>query len=308
MKNFSKNYYQQVSLLIKVLPYLNDLPCFALKGGTAINFFYQNMPRLSVDIDLCYLPLKSRQNSLLKINNSLSKMAKHIKQQHPEIQCILDKSAQPTLPKLQIQVPDAIVKVEVSPVFRGTVFPVIDEKPLCDKAQSLFESYLTIKTLSLSDLYAGKFCAALNRQHPRDLFDVKLLLETEGLSEEIRQAFIVYLAGDRRPFHELLNPNIKPYNLQKTLHENEFSGMASKDIAYQDLAEVVENLAAAIRKNMTSNEKQFLMSLVSGKPNWELMPFTHLKELPALQWKLLNINNMNAEKRKQQINSLEAIF
>ena len=308
MKNFSKNYYEQVSLLIKVLPYLNDLPCFALKGGTAINFFYQNMPRLSVDIDLCYLPLEPRQKSLLEINNALSKMAKRIKQQRPEIQCILDKSAQTTLPKLQIQVPGAIVKVEVSPVFRGTVFPVIDENPLCDKAQSLFESYLTTKTLSLGDLYAGKFCAALNRQHPRDLFDVKLLLETQGLTEEIRQAFVVYLASDRRPFHELLNPNIKPYNLQKTLHKNEFMGMASEDVDYHAFSEVVENLAIAIRKKMTLNEKQFLMSLVSGKPNWELMPFTHLKELPALQWKLLNINNMDAEKRKQQASALEALF
>lgn len=308
MKDFSKNYYQQVALLIKVLPYLNDLPCFALKGGTAINFFYQDMPRLSVDIDLCYLPLESRQQSLLEINDAMGKMAKRIKQQHHEIQCILDKSTQASLPKLQIQVPEAIVKVEVSPVFRGTVFPVIDEKPLCDKAQSLFESYLTVKTLSLGDLYAGKFCAALNRQHPRDLFDVKLLLETQGLTEEIRQAFVVYLAGDRRPLHELLNPNIKPYSLQKTLHENEFMGMVSKDLDYHALAEVVKKLALEIKQSMTSNEKQFLMSLVSGKPNWELMPFTHLKELPALQWKLLNINNMDAEKRKQQIGALEALF
>ena len=234
---------------------------------------------------------------LLEINDALSKMAKRIKQQHPEIQCILDKSAQTTLPKLQIQVPGAIVKVEVSPVFRGTVFPAIDEKPLCDKAQSVFESYLTVKTLSLGDLYAGKFCAALNRQHPRDLFDVKLLLETQGLTEEIRQAFIVYLAGDRRPLHELLNPNIKPYHLQKILHENEFMGMVSEDLDYHVLSGVVEKLAIEIRQSLTPDEKQFLMSLVSGKPNWELMSFTHLKELPALQWKLLNINNMDAEKK-----------
>lgn len=187
MKNFSKNYYEQVSLLIKVLPYLNDLPCFALKGGTAINFFHQNMPRLSVDIDLCYLPLEPRQKSLLEINDALSKMAKRIKQQHPEIQCFLDKSAQTTLPKLQIQVFGAIVKVHA-------------------------------------------------------------------------------------------------------------------------FSEVVENLAIELRQRMTSNEKQFLISLVSGKPNWELMPFTHLKELPALQWKLLNINSMDAEKRKQQVNALEALF
>lgn len=308
MERFSKHYYQQVSLLIKVLPYLNDLPCFALKGGTAINFFYQDMPRLSVDIDLCYLPLESRQKSLLEINNALNEIAKRVKQKHHKIQCIIDKNAQISLPKLQMQTPEAIIKVEVSPVFRGTVFPVIDEKPLCNKAQSLFESYLTIKTLSIGDLYAGKFCAALNRQHPRDLFDVKLLLENQGLTEEIRQAFVVYLAGDRRPLHELLNPNIKPYSLQKNLHENEFIGMVSEDLDYHTLSKIVEKLAIEIRQSLTLNEKQFLISLALGNPNWDLMPFTHLKELPALQWKLLNINNMDAKKRKQQIDALKALF
>ena len=100
----------------------------------------------------------------------------------------------------------------------------------------------------------------------------------------------------------------KPYHLQKILHENEFMGMVSEDLDYHILSGVVEKLAIETRQSLTPDEKQFLMSLASGKPNWELMSFTHLKELPALQWKLLNINNMDAEKRKLQISTLETLF
>lgn len=84
--------------------------------------------------------------------------------------------------------------------------------------------------------------------------------------------------------------------------------MVSEDLDYHSLSEVVETLAIEIRQSITSNEKQFLISLASGKPNWELMPFAHLKELPALQWKLLNINNMDAKKREQQTDTLEKLL
>jgi hypothetical protein len=53
---------------------LNEFACFALKGGTAINLFVQDMPRLSVDIDLTYLPVESRDIFLLNIEAELLKM------------------------------------------------------------------------------------------------------------------------------------------------------------------------------------------------------------------------------------------
>ena len=57
-----------------------------------------------------------------------------------------------------------------------------------------------------AELYAGKLCAALDRQHPRDLFDVHILLKGAGVASPIRRAFTVYLAAHNRPMHELLQP------------------------------------------------------------------------------------------------------
>ena len=53
---FSDLYRRQVELLVRTIPPVAQEACFALKGGTAINLFIRNMPRLSVDIDLTYLP------------------------------------------------------------------------------------------------------------------------------------------------------------------------------------------------------------------------------------------------------------
>ena len=50
-------YYAQVRLLVRELPVVAKETCFALKGGTALNLFVRDMPRLSVDIDLAYVPL-----------------------------------------------------------------------------------------------------------------------------------------------------------------------------------------------------------------------------------------------------------
>jgi len=68
-----KTYRQQVSLLLSVLPEVAKERCFALHGGTAINLFIRNMPRLSVDIDLTYLPIENREPSLKNIAEALQR-------------------------------------------------------------------------------------------------------------------------------------------------------------------------------------------------------------------------------------------
>ena len=60
----TRNYKKQVHLLLSVLPMVAKENCFALHGGTAINLFLNNMPRLSVDIDLTYLPVENRDTSM----------------------------------------------------------------------------------------------------------------------------------------------------------------------------------------------------------------------------------------------------
>ena len=54
-------YRRQAALLVRTIPLVDEERCFALKGGTAINLFVRDMPRLSVDIDLTYLPNHDRK-------------------------------------------------------------------------------------------------------------------------------------------------------------------------------------------------------------------------------------------------------
>lgn len=72
---FLDRYRSQVALLIRILPFVAEEPDFALKGGTAINLFVRDMPRLSVDIDLTYLPVQDRKASLAAIDAAMKRIA-----------------------------------------------------------------------------------------------------------------------------------------------------------------------------------------------------------------------------------------
>ncbi len=83
---FAEIYRRQVALLIRVLPLVTEEACFALKGGTAINLFIRDMPRLSVDIDLTYLPVAPRPQSLADIDAAMKRVAGRIKAILPDAQ------------------------------------------------------------------------------------------------------------------------------------------------------------------------------------------------------------------------------
>ncbi|MBX3737982.1 MAG: nucleotidyl transferase AbiEii/AbiGii toxin family protein [Candidatus Didemnitutus sp.] len=68
-------FFRQADLLVQVVPFVNAEACFALKGGTAINFFVRDFPRLSVDIDLVYLALEDRPTTLRGIDAALQRIA-----------------------------------------------------------------------------------------------------------------------------------------------------------------------------------------------------------------------------------------
>lgn len=82
--------------------------------------------------------------------------------------------------------------------------------------------FAEMQIVSLPDLYAGKMAAALDRQHPRDLFDIHHLLENEGIDEDLFRAFLIYLASHPRPVHELLCPHKLDIAAQ---YDEEFVGM-----------------------------------------------------------------------------------
>lgn len=177
-------FFKQAELLLRILPLIYKEDVFALKGGTAINFFLRDLPRLSVDIDLTYLPVNDRDSALTEIRRSLRLVSEQIKRRIPGTR-IIPKTIHGTevVRGLIVDREGVTINIEPNLVLRGSVYPP-EIKPLSKKAQDLFELSLQSRILSPYDLYAGKICAALDRQHPRDLFDVHLLLKGEGLMKE----------------------------------------------------------------------------------------------------------------------------
>jgi predicted nucleotidyltransferase component of viral defense system len=295
-------YTAQVNLLLEVLPVINQHKCFALKGGTAINLFVRDMPRLSVDIDLTYLPIEGRNESLNNIQSNLKNISNMI-QEASNYNFIVKEipNVESQLDTLHVLGNNARIIIEVNPVVRGSVFGC-EERSLCKAAQDKFLTFCKIQTLSLADLYGSKICAALGRHKPRDLFDVMLLLENEGIPTSIRQAFIIYLASTNRPIHELLTlePNLQ--NLEAE-YKSDLEGMTiEKNITVDDLKATMNILISKILDAFTPSEREFLIAFKSGVPQWNLLPIDGIQKLPALQWKLKNINalKINSPKKHQE--------
>jgi len=196
-------YYGRVQLLMRVLPQVAQEPVFALKGGTAINLFVRDMPRLSVDIDLVYLPLEPRDETLTNIQSAMGRIGDKIQQQLSGARVHKQQTKSAVDYKLLVQQAGEEIIIETSPVMRGTVNPPIERE--VQKQVELEFGYARIAVTSFEDLYAGKLCAALDRQHPRDLFDVKILYEQEGLNKSLHEVFLIYLLCSNRPTVQLPN-------------------------------------------------------------------------------------------------------
>ena len=182
----SEVFEAQVALLVRVLPHVATETCFALKGGTAINLFVRDLPRVSVDIDLVYLPIGDRETSLVGIRSALDRIAQKIRKAIPDSVVTDNANADGTL--VLVRQRSAQIKIEVTPVLRGTVHPV-ELKTVRPIVEEQF-GFAEIQVVSFADLYAGKLVAALDRQHPRDLFDVQYLLANEGIDKTLYQTFL----------------------------------------------------------------------------------------------------------------------
>ncbi len=304
MKN--SPYFKQVELMLQTIPHVAAETGFALKGGTAINLFVRDMPRLSVDIDLAYLPVEEpRETALNKISDALRRIAVALKRAMPGVKTQESQGQEPQrITKLVVAIGQTRIKIEPNEVIRGSVFPP-EERELTQRAEHMFERSVTACVLSIPDLYGGKICAALDRQHPRDLFDVKVLLEQEGITDEIRKAFVVYLASHDRPMSELLDPKRKEI---RQVYESEFAGMTIDAVSYEELVKARENLIATLRKELTHDEKAFLLSLKEGQPKWSLMGIEGMEKLPAVQWNLKNIQSMNRKKHAEALEKLKNVL
>ncbi|MEG9862183.1 MAG: nucleotidyl transferase AbiEii/AbiGii toxin family protein [Parvularculales bacterium] len=279
-----ENYKEQVRLLVKVLPLAAEESCFALHGGTAINLFVRDMPRLSVDIDLTYLPIEDRQTTLGNISAALIRTKNRIEK---SISNIRVEHKQDT-GKLFIIQQETVIKLEVNLVMRGTITAPVP-MTICDKAKEEFEVFVEMPVVPIGQLYGGKICAALDRQHPRDLFDVKLLLENEGFSNEIRQGYIFCLLASDRPIHEVHAPNFQDHH---EAMENQFSGMSDEEFFYGDYEETRKTLVEIVHDNLTDKDKEFLLSVKNCEPDWSIYDFDRF---PAVKWKLQNLHKLKVE-------------
>ncbi len=270
-------YYKQVQLLMQVLPFVAKQECFALKGGTAINLFVREFPRLSVDIDLVYLPMKGRDEALQEICAALDAISADLKTAFKDVELTEAYKSKRDALRLIVGRNGVQIKVELSPVLRGTVY-----------APQLME-----------------VCAALDRQHPRDLFDVKWLLENEGLTDEIRKALIIYLSSHNRPIAELLRPQFKDIS---AIYTGEFANMSETDVPLKELVAVRERLVALIHQGLTNSEKGFLLSFKNREPDWGLLNLDDVSELPAITWKQINLAKMPDEKHKLALDKLKEVL
>jgi len=299
-------YLDSARLLTRVAPLVLLDNTFALKGGTAINLFVRDMPRLSVDLDLVFpdhtLP---RERAVRRINEAVRQSVERLKKQGFRTHAPTAADVGET--KLLVRDRAIEVKIEVNFVMRGTVYPVRIAS-LTRSARQTLQADLNIPVVSLEDMYGGKLVAAMDRQHPRDLFDVMQLLAHEGITAGIRRAFVVYLASHNRPVHEVLFPSLRDIRQE---FEHNFAGMTVEPIELDALLAARERMVQELQQGLTADERRFLLSLVAAEPEWKLLGLPHLEQLPGVRWKLENLERLrkaNAGKFAEQSDALARLL
>lgn len=296
----SKFYKQQLALLLDLLPEVDKEKCFALHGGTAINLFIRDMPRLSVDIDLTYIYFDNRENSLQHINESLDRIKTGFRKILPQARVTLETDSL----KLFVSYKGAEVKVEVNQINRGTLHRP-EQLLLCEKAQEEFDTFCTIQVVSNGQLFGGKICAALDRQHPRDMFDIRYFLNHYEIDANIKEGILLCLLSSSRPIHELLDPHFLD---QKHALESQFQGMSYSTFTYEDYEKTRRELIESIHANFNDNDRRFIYSFQSLKPDWDYYDFSYF---PSIKWKLQNLHKLydnQISRYQQELSKLKSVL
>ena len=299
-------YNDQLRLLVQLLSYVRREECFALKGGTAINLFYRDLPRYSVDIDLTYLPGEAYEQAQAAIATALGRIADGLSTGSPSYPVTRGSGdGAGAIDTLTVGGAGPQVKIEVNPILRGTLHPAVDM--VTRQVVNDEFGFAEMKVLGFDDLYAGKLVAALDRQHPRDLFDVHLLLENEGVSDGLFRAFIVYLVGHKGSIPDVLDPLGKTVDFVG-LYKGQFEGMTVEPVPLRLLLDTRERLALEIRSRLTDPLKRFLLSVQRGKPEWNLLAVEGAENLPAVRWRMHNLGKMKPDAMKRELARLENVL
>jgi len=256
------------------------------------------------DIDLTFLPILDRDETLLNLNSHLNTMADEITEIYGYSVRKSKLKATDYTYKLLVTSETCQIKIEPNITIRGTFYPV-ELRSLSQKVKDTFNQEVEMTVLSEADLYGGKICAALDRQHPRDLFDVFYLFKNGKITDQIRKAFLFYLVSHNRPISELLNPNFK--NIESD-YANSFEGMTSDELGLEALIETRLKLVKDINESLNENEKNFLLSFAKGTPDFDLVDLQHVRQYPSIKWKVLNINNMATSKKIVEYEKLKRVL
>lgn len=294
-------YRKKVELLLRILPFVTDEECFAIHGGTAINLFVKNLNRLSVDIDVTYIPLENRTSSLNHINEALMRIADRVRRSFRDVRIIprLD------ICKITCERHSCQVKIEVNQTKRGLVCGEAGLYSLCEKAQSLFGMEVDARIVSLPQLYGGKISAALSRQHPRDLFDVRHM---DLPLSAVKDGIIFCLLGSDRPIHESFSPNFID---QREAMVNQFVGMSDIPFSYEEFEVTRNNLIKGVSDIMTEADKRFLVGFEELTVNREESPYSMFFDFPSVKWKIQNLQKLkttNPRKLQAEANKLRLVL
>jgi hypothetical protein len=295
-------YLRQAELVVRCIPAIAAEPSFAIKGGTAINLFQLNLPRLSVDIDLTFLPVTDRSTAIAGINAALQRIEKRLEARGIAVRTRGTDVSR----KIACFANGAEIKIEPNFILRGTAYPV-RKLELSSKMSEIVGVSAEMQVLSFKELYGGKVCAALDRQHPRDLFDMAQFYKSHSL-EEVKEGFLVLALGHNRPLHELLGPMIQE---QSEIFDQQFAGMSDEPFSYDEHLATLERLTADVKGLFDDGDKQRLLDFVSLAGEENAWGIPHFNELPAIRWKRRNLESLrksNPKKFTAQREALERLF
>ncbi len=308
MSNWDDPFRERLQLLTELLPVIAREARFALKGGTAINLFEHDLPRLSVDVDLTWLAVGDFAGDQHAITAALEGLAQRLRAAPLRLHVAASIAAGAGgVTRLIATRLGARVQIETTPVMRGTVHPVrmMTVQP---RVQAEF-GFAEMQVLDHADLYAGKLAAALSRQHPRDLFDVGVLLDSGRLDAHLWRTFLVYLTATPKPAAELLAPR-EPLGFAAAFG-SQFRGMTREPVTVEWLLHARERLLMRVSELMDDATQKFLVSVERERPDFTSIGLPHAANLPGVQRKLYNLAQRTPAKREadycQLVETLEQI-
>jgi predicted nucleotidyltransferase component of viral defense system len=302
MSKWDNRYAERVKLLVEILPTLAQEKRFALEGGTAINLFEHDLPRLSVDIDLTWLPIGDFERETQDITAALESIGAALRSGPLRLQVQASGTDVTGIHRLIANRSRSRVQIETTPVMRGTVHPVrtMRVRPGVERDFGFAE----MQVLDFGDLYAGKLSAALSRQHPRDLFDMQPLLDEGQLDERLWRTFLVYLTCSPKPAAEMLMPQ-EPRDFEQTFTAH-FQGMTAEPVTAASLLDVRARLLKRIAELLDAPSQAFLESVEREAPEFGLIGLPRAADLPGVRRKLVNLARRSAAKRAADYERLAA--